>query len=178
MPQFVLPDLQEFDGRDGLISLVKLSVDCFYEIRENQKQLIILHFRDDDDRALQHAVSLAQRLIEAIQRLPETPGMSTALDDYGLQGPALHFKLRVIAYAVERCNEAQARTLERLQDPSRRGWFGGRPYRLAMKKLLEAIDGPLESLTKAFGISEGLVEFKKALEWILGIRSDVRAGMT
>src|SRR5690606_12242037 len=87
-----------------------------------------------------------------------------AMIEHRLQGEALRFKMLTIQAAFRQVVASHPN-----QNPGMsRGWS---LYRRALRGTLAAIDGPLESLTAALGAKQGLVEFKKALEVLLDLRS-------
>jgi hypothetical protein len=88
--------------------------------------------------------------------------------EFGLGGPSLGPKLGL----VQTVNDQLPRNpiLDDIVNDRPRGVRGA--MRKGARNVLEAIDIVLDSLTRLLGAHEGLVEFKKALALLLGIRED------
>ena len=163
MADFYVEDRGNFDHRKALIEMLQLLAALFRETWEDQNLLFPVGFTTDD-AALDGALAQIGALIEAVARLERS---EVELNDYGLIGDPLRFKLLVVAHANNQIGPARNRALERVSDGAGsedRGF-----YRRTVKGALGAIDGPLESLTKLLGVNEGLVEFKKAIEVLLDL---------
>lgn len=169
MAQFVVPDRDTFDDRDALVRILVLLRDLFREIWEDRDVLLPASVAAGLPRAIDFAMGQLGALIERVADRRQALGTAEEIEDFGLTGDALRFKMLVIAFANDRSREARNRVLEGVTDGRNRGRW--RFYRRALGGTLAAIDGPLESLTKLLGAKEGVVEFKKAIEVALGLAS-------
>lgn len=168
MASFTVAGPEAFDERQALVALLALLSDLIVEIWEDRELLLapLPIFADGPPQAFAIArdqIGQLSQLVISADRPPE------AWDDYGLRGEPLRFKLLIVAYANDRIAPARNQALEAVTNGEQPGRLAF--YRRAVRGTLAAIDGPLESLTKLLGAKEGVVEFKKGLEVLLGLVS-------
>ncbi|KQW72203.1 hypothetical protein ASE17_04880 [Phenylobacterium sp. Root77] len=168
MASFTVASAEEFDERLALVALLDLLVELIGEIWEDRELLLppLPLFADGQPAAFAIArdqIALLSQLVMTVEQPLEV------WDDYGLRGEALRFKLLIVAFANARIAPARNQALGAVTDGERPGRLAF--YRRAVQGTLAAIDGPLESLTKFIGVKEGVVEFKKGLEVLLGLVS-------
>lgn len=158
---FEVSDPESFDHRKALVRMLALLEEIIAEIWEFRE---ILSLPQSIDYT---GFELALEDIRALKWMTSDLSMADErLLDFGLSGDRLRFKMLVIQ-AAERPREfVRNRALEQAVERNRRGWTWG-SYRRVLDTTLSAIDGPLESLTKALGAKEAVVEFKKGLEVLL-----------
>lgn len=168
MAEYSVGPREGFEHRRALAAMLRLLHDLLKEIWQDRELLFPRSFQGPPPEALEIALARLRDLMGIVENMEVSPDR---LDDFGLRGEPLYFKLQVVEAANNAVGPARNRALERVADGrSRRRWW---VYRWAVKATLEAIDGPLESLTKMLGVAEGIVEFKKAVEVLLGIRNDL-----
>lgn len=171
MADYRAPPFRDFDHRRALVEMLLLLLQLLQEIWSDRERLFPRAFQGPPHDAYEIALSRLRDLMGLIESMEVS---SDRLFDFGLRGEQLHFKLLVIQAANDRIAPARNRALEAVSNDrprgNRRRWF---TYRWAVKATLEAIDGPLESLTKMLGVAEGIVEFKKAVEVLLGLSNDL-----
>ena len=169
MAEFSVGPRNGFEHRRALAAMLELLHDLFKEIWRDREVLLPRSSHEPSSpEALEIALARLRDLMGLVENMEVSPDR---LDDFGLRGEALYFKLQVVEAANNNIAPARSRVLEQVSDGRRRrSWW---IYRWAVKATLEAIDGPLESLTKMLGVAEGIVEFKKAVEVLLGLWNDV-----
>lgn len=162
---FEVEPAETFDHRDALDRMLALLDAVIVEIWEHRRILFPRPFPMEEWRGLEFArqdIAELRRMVAIMDLSPED------LLEFGLIGERLRFKMLVIQTADQPRENLRNRSLERAVERNRgsRDW---KLYRRAIEGTLSAIDGPLESLTKALGAKEAVVEFKKALEVLLRI---------
>ena len=163
MAEFKAPVEDGFDHRAALVEMLNFLAQVLTEVWRDSRWLLPARFREEPV-ALMIARDQIGLLIAAVWASELSPAR---WDDYGLRGEALRFKLQVIEIANAQSQRLRSLVLERETDGrTRRTWW---PFRRAVRQTLAAVDGPLESLTKLLGVHEGVVEFKKGVEVLLGV---------
>ena len=157
-----------FDETMAIIAMLEYLKKLFEEFATHRQDLApqeaaIGRFAEAKEEAERGVDELIAMMRNRIVR--QDPGVNW--HDYGFVGPALEFKMQVIAAASQTYSLQRNRVLEGVIDRDRKRETGF--WRKAFETLLKAIDGPLGSLTKALGLHEGVVEFKEALEILLGM---------
>jgi hypothetical protein len=168
MASFTVASAEAFEEREALIALLNLLADLIGEIWEDRELLLPQMPLFADGQPMAFAIARDQ-IGQLSQLVLSADRPAEAWDDYGLRGEPLRFKLLIVAFANDRIRPARNRALEAVTDGERPGRLTF--YRRAVQGTLAAIDGPLESLTKFIGAKEGVVEFKKGLEVLLGLVS-------
>jgi hypothetical protein len=142
-------ELMEFTrGVESFLGFVLKEKQDFAFLWEEEPELLVLAQDTYDNDVRPEAV----RMRDVIGKIPHS-----TLDQHGLRNRPLKFKLRVLNSIANRWRRIQ----EQLKAGTWRRMLAAREW---FKKIVEAIDAVLQSLSEASGGAGGLIiEFKDAL---------------
>lgn len=166
MDEFEVAPSEGFDPHVALTRMLELLRRLIDQIAEFREALILTSGGPANaalDDSFLAARELAMEDLKSLIALVRDADFGTpAMLDHRLQGDALRFKMLTVQAAYSYVVAAHPNRNPGMSQ----GWS---LFRRALRGTLAAIDGPLESLTAALRVKQGLVEFKKSLEVLLDL---------